>query len=95
VPRTTPSTTRALLLLAAATFAFSRLRPQRTGVRMHIERLQRITPIQAFAPAAGNRALMDREGGPFRIRILAHHDTPLGRTLLVPIDERILAGWLA
>jgi hypothetical protein len=96
VPRTTTATsTRALLLMATLVFAFTRLRPQRTGVRAHIERLQKITPIQQFAPAAINRGLVNREGGPFYVRILAHHDTTLGRTQFVAVDERVLAGWLA
>lgn len=95
MPRTEPRTTRALLLLAAAVLTFARRSTGgSSGVRLHVQRLQKLTPIQQFAPAAGNRALFDREGGPFSIRIVAHRDRLTGRLMLVPVDERVLAGWL-
>jgi hypothetical protein len=94
VPRSAPRTTRALLLLVATALTFGRRSKINAGVRMHVQRLQRITPIQQFAPAAGNRALLDRGHGPFLIRIVAQRDLLTGRLLLVPIDERVLAGWL-
>lgn len=95
MPHTEPRTTRALLVLAAAVFTFARRSTVRTGVRRHVERLQKIAPIQQFAPMAGNRALFDREHGLMGIRIVAHHDLLTGRLMLVPVDDRVLAGWLA
>jgi hypothetical protein len=90
-----PRTTRTLLLLAAALMTIGGRSRMRAGVRLHVERLQRITPIQQFAPMAGNRALFDREGhGLLGIRIVAQRDPHSGRLLLVPVDERVLAGWL-
>lgn len=94
MPRTAePRTIRALLLLAVAVLTFAR-RSRAGGVRLHVERLQKIAPIQQFAPAAGNRALFDREAGPWAIRIIGQRDRATGRLMLVPVDERVLAGWL-
>ena len=90
-----PRTTRAVLLLVAALLTFGRRSTVSAGVRLHVQRLQRVAPIQQFAPIYGNRALFDREGsGPFSIRIVAQRDLSTGRLLMVPIDERVLAGWL-
>jgi hypothetical protein len=95
VPRTESRSTRPLVVLAAV-LTFARRSTARTGIRRHVQRLQRVTPIQQFAPGAGNRALFEREGaGTFSIRILAYRDGRTGRLLLVPVDERVVAGWLA
>lgn len=81
--------------MLAAVLTFSRRGSTQLGVRRHVQRLQRVTPIHQFAPGGGNRALLDRSGtGPFSIRIVAHRDGRTGRLLLVPIDERVVAGWL-
>ncbi|MBO9531392.1 MAG: hypothetical protein J7513_00255 [Solirubrobacteraceae bacterium] len=91
-----PRTVRALLLLAAALLTLGRRAGLNTGVRMHVQRLQRVAPIQQFAPIYANRALLDRDGeGLFSIRIIAQRDVRTGRLVMVPIDERVLAGWLA
>jgi hypothetical protein len=85
---------RALLLLAVAALTFSRRARMTSGVRLHVQRLQRVTPIHQFATVAGNRALFDRTQFPFDLRIIAQRDRHTGRLLLVPVDERVLAGWL-
>ena len=94
VPRPATSTTRAILALIATAIAFARRSGLEPGVRRHVQRLHRITPIQQFAPGIGNRALLDRDPGPFAIRIVAHRDRLTGRLMLVPVDERVLSGWL-
>lgn len=95
VLRTGSRSSQPLLTLAAA-FTLSRRGTEALGVRRHVQRLQRVTPIHQFAPGGGNRALLDRSGtGPFSIRIVAHRDGRTGRLLLVPVDERVVAGWLA
>ncbi|MEH3053048.1 MAG: hypothetical protein PGN13_03435 [Patulibacter minatonensis] len=94
MPRSEPRTLRALLLLAVAALTFSRRARMSSGVRLHVQRLQRVTPIHQFATIAGNRALFDRHQLPLDLRIVAQRDHRSGRMLMVPIDERVLAGWL-
>jgi hypothetical protein len=96
VPRPTSSTVRTILvLLSALALVRSLRRPERgTSLRRHVELLQKVTPIQQFAPVAGSRALFDRDGH-FGVTVVAHRlRTDLPWTL-VPVDERELAGWLA
>lgn len=93
--RTESRTARSALALAATALSLTRRSATAPGVRLHVQRLQRITPIQQFAPGGGNRALLDRVPGGWPIHIVAHRDLHTGRLMLVPIDERVLAGWLA
>lgn len=84
-----------LVLMSALALLRSLRRPERgTTLRRHVELLQKVTPIQQFAPVAGSRALFERDGY-FGVTVVAHrlrNDLPW---TLVPIDERELAGWLA
>lgn len=83
-----------LVLVSAAALLGWLPRRHRVGsVRAHIELLQKISPIQQFAPMAGSRALFDREGH-FGVTVVAHRLREGTPWTLVPVDERELAGWL-
>lgn len=84
-----------LVLLSMFAIVRSLRRPERGAgaVRRHVELLQKVTPIHQFAPAAGSRALFDREGH-FGVTVVAHRDRTDLPWTLVPVDERELAGWL-
>lgn len=84
-----------LVLLSTAALLGWLPRRHRVGsVRAHIELLQKISPIQQFAPAASSRALFDRDGH-FGVTVVAHRQRDGAPWTLVPVDERELAGWLA
>lgn len=94
--RPAPTSVRTVLVLLIAASLLGWLpRMKRSGsIRRHVELLQRVTPIQQFAPVAANRAFFDL-GDRFDLTIVAHRvrdDLPY---LLVPVDERRVAAWLA
>lgn len=82
-----------VLLSAAALLGWLPRRHRIGSVRAHVELLQKISPIQQFAPTAGSRALFDREGH-FGVTVVAHRLRDGAGWTLVPVDERELAGWL-
>lgn len=85
----------ALVLLAAAGILGWLPRLRRSGsIRAHVELLQKVAPIQQFAPRAGSTALFGRDGH-FSVTIVAQRLRADGPYALVPVDERQLAGWLA
>lgn len=94
MPRAAPSTVRAVLVLLAAASILGWLpRLRRSGsIRAHVELLQKVSPIEHFAPAA-QRAFADLTR--FDVTIVAHRvrdDLPYE---LVPVDDRAVAAWLA
>lgn len=97
MPRETPPTVRTFVVLLAAAGILGWLpRLRRQGsIRSHVELLQKVAPIQQFAPRAGSTALFGR-GGHFSVTIVAQRLGAAGaRYELVPVDERVAAAWLA
>lgn len=93
-PRSAQTARTVLVLLSAAALLGWLPRRHRVGsVRAHIELLQKVSPIQQFAPVAGSRALFDRDGH-FCVTVVAHRLRDGAPWTLVPVDERELAGWL-
>lgn len=92
-----PTARTILVLLTAAAFLGWLPRGRRvTTLRRHVELLQKITPVHQFAPVNAMHARWDPdpESGS-GLTVVAQRVPADGPYLLVPVDDRVLAGWLA